>query len=174
MRFTDTRIFVLGGWFTWVAVAVVAGGVIGAGATIYGANKQSDASAAANQSNQDNVSQANNESWTNYLMSRGLNPGGTVPYGTIPTGSQAVNTKLPLWATLAVPNKFASQGGGAAALQGSLGGSPGAGYSAGGGTPTPARAPYYPQNTQMPGLGMGSASINTNGSTWNGQMVGDG
>ena len=103
-------------------------GAAGVGTALYGANKQADASSAANAQNQSNVTNANNESWTNYLASRGLNPGGTVPYGTIPTNAAPINTKLPLWATINVPNQFLPGGsGGGASLPGG-GGNAAGGY----------------------------------------------
>jgi hypothetical protein len=124
---------------TAVEVGTLAVGALGAGAAIYGANKQADASSAANTANQQNVQTANNESWTNYLASRGLNPGGTVAYGTIPTNAAPINTKLPLWATVNVPNNLASPGGSSGASSpalasaissgGGMGASPVAGYA---------------------------------------------
>lgn len=89
--------------------AVAAAG--GLASDVVGGVQQSKAVSNANTQNQANVTNANNQAWTSYLMQRGLNPGGTVPYGTIPTNAAAVNTKLPLWATVNVPNKFAGPGG---------------------------------------------------------------
>jgi hypothetical protein len=91
--------------------AVIGAAVIGAGATVYGADKQASASAAANSANAAAVNTANNESWTNYLASRGISQGGTVPYGTGLTGGQAINAKLPLWATVNVPTTESGAGG---------------------------------------------------------------
>lgn len=158
------RFFVLGGWFTWVAVAVVAAGAIGAGAAVVGSSKQASASDAATAQNAQNVSQANDQAWTSYLLSRGISTGSVLPAGTMPTGGYtAVNTKLPLWATVKVPTSMASGGG--ASLGGSLSGagSTGGGYaprgqSPGFGAPTSApvgnpdslsNLPF--QSEQMPG-----------------------
>lgn len=168
----DRRFYVLGGWFTWVAVAVIAAGAIGAGATIYGANKQASSSAAANEANKTAVEQANDQSWTNYLLSRGLSTGSVIPAGTMPTGGQAVNTRLPLWATVDVPNQYLRNGGGAS-LQSALvgGGAPTVGgyapsaakMSAGGGTPPgmPSSIGGLPVDAQFgtpgPGLNMSYA-----------------
>lgn len=97
---------------TGVTAGVAIGAaVVGAGTEIYGASEQKTAASEANDANQKNVQTANNESWTNYLMSRGINPGGTVAYGTIPTNGQTINTKLPLWATVNVPNTMSGPGG---------------------------------------------------------------
>src|SRR5579859_5772730 len=84
----------------WVDIAVVAGSaILGAGATVYGADKQASASAAANEANKTAVQQANDQNWTDYLLQRGITTGEVVPAGTLPQSNayQAVNTKLPLW-----------------------------------------------------------------------------
>ena len=79
----------------WVGIGSAA---LGAGASLYGANKQSKAIQSA--ASQDAASQAaqNQAAWANYLMTRGVNPAGAAT-GTIPTNPQAINARLPLWAT---------------------------------------------------------------------------
>lgn len=111
---------------TGVTAGVAIGAaVLGAGTAIYATNKQTDASQAANTQNAQNVSQANDQSWTNYLLSRGISTGSVVPAGTLPSGGSAVNTKLPLWATVNVPQSMAGPGG-SSALGGAISGT---GYS---------------------------------------------
>lgn len=80
------------------AAAVLGAGALGAGASIYGANKQSKA--VQNAASQNNAAQAaqNAAAWSNYLMTRGVNPAGAAT-GQIPQGAQAINARLPLWAT---------------------------------------------------------------------------
>ena len=93
----------------WVAIGTA---VLGAGASIYGANKQSKSQGETNAANRAAIEQADRGAWNTYLMQRGLY-GGNAPTGTIP-GMQpggAVNTRLPLWAN--IPS--IEQGGGAGA-----------------------------------------------------------
>lgn len=84
---------------SWVAVAVAA---IGAGTTLYGANKQAKANAAAQNQNIASQDTQNQAAWGNYLMTRGIAPTSPVQPGVLPQpgGYQVVNTKLPLWATI--------------------------------------------------------------------------
>lgn len=84
---------------SWIAAAVVA---VGAGATIYGANKQAKAVESANNTNAELQKDQNQSAWAAYLMSRGVNPNGAAT-GTIPSNPQAINAKFPLWATWTVP-----------------------------------------------------------------------
>lgn len=86
-----------------LVAAVVVAGVAGAGASVYGANKQSDAQSAANAANTAAVASQNQEQWNNYLLERGVN-GNNAPTGTIPTNAQPVNAKLPLWANISASN----------------------------------------------------------------------
>ncbi len=82
----------------WVSIGTA---VLGAGASLYGANKQSQDQRAANDANRAAIEGADRNAWNNYLMQRGLY-GGNAPTGTIP-GMQpggAVNQRLPLWANL--------------------------------------------------------------------------
>lgn len=83
---------------TWVAVAVGGGALLGAGASVYGANKQSKAVQDAASKNNDAQAAQNAAAWSNYLMTRGVNPAGAAT-GQIPQGAQAINARLPLWAT---------------------------------------------------------------------------
>jgi hypothetical protein len=93
-----------------IVAAVVASAVVGAGASVYGSDKQSADSKAAAAANQQGVTAANDESWTSYLASRGVQTAGNVPYGEYPGGA-AINTKLPLWATVNVPATETGPGG---------------------------------------------------------------
>lgn len=79
----------------WAAVAAAA---VGAGAAMYGANKQSKDNKAAQAQNAGLQEQQNAQAWANYLMTRGVNPAGAGT-GQIPTNPQAINARLPLWAT---------------------------------------------------------------------------
>lgn len=79
----------------WVGIGTA---VVGAGASAYGANKQSKATKAAAAQNASSQDAQNASAWANYLMTRGLNPAGAVT-GQIPTNPQAINTRLPLWAS---------------------------------------------------------------------------
>lgn len=82
-----------------VAFATLVAGGVGAGASIYGANKQSKAQQAASAQNQESVDKQNASAWASYLLSRGVNPNG-VATGQIPTNPVAVNSRLPLWANV--------------------------------------------------------------------------
>jgi hypothetical protein len=82
---------------SWVAVAGIA---VGAGTAIYGANKQKQNQQDANAANQASIANADQSAWNAYLMQRGINGGGNVPFGQIPTNPQIVNSKLPLWANV--------------------------------------------------------------------------
>lgn len=101
----------------WVDIAVA---VIGAGASVYGAESQSKSSAATNEANKSAVQQANDQSWTDYLLERGVSTGSVVPAGSLPTaatGATPVNTKLPLWATVNVPTRMSGAGGSSSLAQ---------------------------------------------------------
>jgi hypothetical protein len=80
--------------YTWVAVAIGGSAVLGAGVSMYGANKQSKAMQDAQNKNAELQTQQNNSAWQGYLMSRGLDPMGATS-GNIPSGGRALNTKLP-------------------------------------------------------------------------------
>lgn len=69
----------------WAAVGV---GVAGIGASMYGANKNAKAQAAANAANVQAQEDANRIAYEQWLMTRGVGRNG-----------EPVNTRLPLWAT---------------------------------------------------------------------------
>lgn len=81
---------------TWVAISVAA---VGAGTSIYGASQQRVANNKAADANQKAQADQNAAAWSNYLMSRGLNPAGAQT-GQIPQNAQAINQRLPLWANV--------------------------------------------------------------------------
>lgn len=80
----------------WLIPAVTA--VAGIGTSLYGANKQAKANQAAQAENARLQEQQNAQAWANYLMTRGVNPAGATS-GQIPANPQAINARLPLWAT---------------------------------------------------------------------------
>lgn len=80
---------------TWVAIGVT---VVGGAVSAYGANKQAKAVQSAANQNAASQDAQNQSAWASYLMSRGVNPSGAAT-GQIPSNPQAINTKLPLWAT---------------------------------------------------------------------------
>jgi len=77
------------------SLLVGAGGI---GASLYGANKQSKATQEAASLNDARQAEQNAAAWANYLMTRGINPSGAQT-GQIPANPQAINARLPLWAT---------------------------------------------------------------------------
>ena len=109
----DIQWFLFLGTFglTGVQMAILGAGALGAGATVYGANKQSKSVSAANDANLKAQAEQNKNAWANYLMTRGLNPAGAQT-GTIPTNPQAINARLPLWANanFRTPGAIAGQG----------------------------------------------------------------
>ena len=84
----------------WIAGAVVGTGLIGAGASIYGANKTSKAIDKQTAANSAAQAEANKVGWTNYLLTRGIQPVGDVTTGEMPNSYKAVNTRLPVWANV--------------------------------------------------------------------------
>jgi hypothetical protein len=80
---------------SWVAVGV---GVAGIAAGAYGSAKQSKDNKAAQAQNAGLQEQQNAQAWANYLMTRGVNPAGAAT-GQLPANPQAINARLPLWAT---------------------------------------------------------------------------
>lgn len=82
----------------WVAVGTA---VLGTGTALYGQSQQRKAQNQANDQNRAAIEQADRGAWNNYLMQRGIY-GADAPTGTIPgmTPGAAVNTRLPLWATV--------------------------------------------------------------------------
>lgn len=97
---------------SWVAVAVAGSAVIGAGASAYGANKQSKDNAHAQDQNLSAQASQNNAAWANWLMSRGIAPTTPVDAGVMPGSGayQSVNTRLPLWANVNVSAPSATGG----------------------------------------------------------------
>jgi hypothetical protein len=87
---------------SWVAVAVVGGAALGAGATIYGSNKQAKANESAADKNAALQEKQNQAAWANWLMTRGIAPTKSVEAGVLPSASdsKAVNTRMPLWANV--------------------------------------------------------------------------
>lgn len=83
---------------SWIAVATIGAGALGAGVSAYGAKKQSKAVESANEANDARQAEQNQSAWNAYLISRGINPAGAKT-GELPQNAQAVNSKLPLWAT---------------------------------------------------------------------------
>lgn len=83
----------------WGALTVAA---IGAGASLYGANKQNIANNKAIDANVKAQDTQNAAQWTNWLMSRGIAPTSPVAAGVMPTAGNytAVNQRLPLWANV--------------------------------------------------------------------------
>lgn len=86
-------------WATGGAAAV------GAGTSLYGANKQAQSVSDTNAANQAAIAASNQTNWNNYLLQRGLNTGGATPTGQIPTSATAANTRLPLWANFGVQSQ---------------------------------------------------------------------
>lgn len=90
---------------TWAAVVSVGSTVVGAGVSMYGANKQAKANAAAQNANIAAQKEAERQNWLRYLMTRGINPDPNTPTGTIPGAAPGapVNTRLPLWMRVVTP-----------------------------------------------------------------------
>jgi hypothetical protein len=84
-------------------IAMLAASAIGAGATAYGANKQSKDNAAAQDENRKATDENNRLAWVNYLMSRGINPTGVTAAGQLPSSGSPINSRLPLWAIVTRP-----------------------------------------------------------------------
>lgn len=86
---------------TFVAAATGTAGaaLLGTGISLYGANKQNKANAAAQAENARLQEEQNRSAWGAYLLARGVNPQGAAT-GQIPTNPQAINAKLPLWANV--------------------------------------------------------------------------
>jgi hypothetical protein len=87
---------------TAILASTLAASAIGAGATMYGANKQAKANQAAQNQNAAQQDKQNRAAWGNWLMTRGLAPTTPVEAGVMPTAGnyKAVNTRMPLWATV--------------------------------------------------------------------------
>jgi hypothetical protein len=85
----------------WITGGAMVLSTIGSGIAANKAAKAQDKAMAANQAAND---EANRVAWVNYLMSRGIKPKGNVQPGEIPTDYEAINSRLPLWANLTIPN----------------------------------------------------------------------
>lgn len=86
----------------WVGIGSAGAGLLSG---LYGANKQSQSDAATRALNYAAQQEAERQNWARYLATRGIAPGPEVQTGVIPgtvTG-QAINTKLPLWMKVSVP-----------------------------------------------------------------------
>lgn len=82
---------------TGTAALIAAG--IGAGASIYGANKQSKDQKSADATNRAAIEKQNQDAWQGYLLQRGISAPGT-PTGVLPANGTPTNTRLPLWANM--------------------------------------------------------------------------
>ena len=92
----------------WIGIASLA---VGAGTAYYGAQQQKKAVNSANNANASLQQNQNDQSWTNYLATRGISPTTPVLAGQMPSagGYTAINTRLPLWAGIVA--KPANNGG---------------------------------------------------------------
>lgn len=81
---------------SWIAVGV-AGTLVGGAVSANGAKKSQQQ---ANATNERLADEKNAFDWNSYLLQRGINAGGTAQPGEIPVGGTAVNTSLPIWATI--------------------------------------------------------------------------
>lgn len=86
----------------WAAAIAAGTAVAGTYMSYKGAQDQKKANQDAQNQNASQFAASQNQNWTNYLLTRGINPGpGGVKTGAVPTsGFTAVNTKLPLWANV--------------------------------------------------------------------------
>lgn len=82
---------------SWVSAAIAGAGLV---TNLYGANKQRQDQKGADSTNRAAIAKADQDQWNAYLLQRGLNGGGAVPYGQVPTNAAPVNTRLPLWSNL--------------------------------------------------------------------------
>lgn len=86
----------------WIAVGTA---VVGTATNLYGANKQAKAIEASNASNQEEQDKQNNSAWASFLLGKGVAPTTPVTAGVMPSAGNytAVNTRLPLWASMNTP-----------------------------------------------------------------------
>jgi hypothetical protein len=91
----------------WIGLGAIAVGTAG---TLYSTNAQKKANQSAQNANQAQQDKQNDFSWNAWLMSKGVQPNAPLTAGTMPTpgGYSAVNTKLPLWATMKMPSTSTS------------------------------------------------------------------
>lgn len=83
----------------WIAGATIAAGALGAGASLYGANKQAKSDAEAQRLNKAQFDAQQLQNWNQYLMQRGIDPAGNTTVGGYGSG-RAINSRLPLWASV--------------------------------------------------------------------------
>lgn len=88
----------------WVKGATAVAGI---GASLYGANKQSQDTRAANEANIAAQKESERQNWLRYLLTRGVQADPSTASGAVPTSYRAVNTKLPLWANVVTPQSAA-------------------------------------------------------------------
>jgi hypothetical protein len=86
--------------YFWGTIATAGGAIVGAGVSLYGANKQAQNQKDANAANTANIDKSNNLQWNEYLMQRGIQPTGQTTTGQVPTSFTPVNSRLPLWANV--------------------------------------------------------------------------
>jgi hypothetical protein len=88
----------------WIGIGTAAAGLIGGMAA---SNKQSKSDAAARDLNYQAQKEAEQMNWANWLASRGIAPGPNMQVGVIPgtVEGQVVNTRLPLWMNVSVPQR---------------------------------------------------------------------
>ena len=84
----------------WIAGATIGAGVLGAGVSYLGASQASKAQDRATQANKESKAESDRIGWTNYLLSRGIQPIGYVEPGQMPAEYKAVNARLPAWANV--------------------------------------------------------------------------
>lgn len=108
----DDRDVVLHPRFSYATVAWVGAGIAGAGllTNLYGANKQSKDNARTQDLNAQQIREADLNQWKSYLIQRGLNPTGVTQFGAVPTNAPAMNTRLPLWATMPTAERGGATG----------------------------------------------------------------
>ncbi len=73
-----------------------------------GANKQAKTDAHTRDLNYQAEQQAEQQNWARWLASRGIAPGPDIQTGVIPgtVAGQVVNTKLPLWMNVSMPQRY--------------------------------------------------------------------
>ncbi len=88
----------------WIPLAVSAAGMIASGIA---GNKQSKADAHARDLNYQAEQEAERQNWARWLASRGIAPGPDIQTGVIPNtvSGQVINSKLPLWMNVNVPQQ---------------------------------------------------------------------
>lgn len=90
---------------TWAAVVVGGSTLIGTGLSMYGANKQAQDTRHTQDLNMAAQKESERQNWLRYLNTRGINAAPGTQTGELPgfAPGAALNTRLPLWATLTLP-----------------------------------------------------------------------